>query len=172
MGRLDDETGNFTDWWDNSTVDAFENKAQCVIDQSHNTESKWRATALSRPSYSRGEHSRCRRGECCIRGLERGRKHGARKLLPVLQSYTKAPVPFISYTTFRCRNESSETAVNILYQDARAPREGFAFSRSGSIIAGPWFGRGAAEAEEGEEEGEEGGEEGEGVEAFSRPAVA
>ena len=54
-----------------------------------------------------------------------------------LQTSTKEPVFFISYATFWCGNERPETAVNILYQDAHAPREGFAFSRSGSIIAGP-----------------------------------
>ena len=35
MGRHYDETGNFTDWWDDSTVEAFEDKAQCFIDQYH-----------------------------------------------------------------------------------------------------------------------------------------
>ena len=42
MGRLYDESGNFTDWWDNGTVEAFENKVQCVIDRyhTHNTKSK------------------------------------------------------------------------------------------------------------------------------------
>ncbi len=32
-GRHYDERGNFTDWWDTETIDAFEQRAQCFIDQ-------------------------------------------------------------------------------------------------------------------------------------------
>ena len=32
-GRHYDETGNYTNWWDPSTVSAFQEKAQCFIDQ-------------------------------------------------------------------------------------------------------------------------------------------
>lgn len=32
-GRHYDEKGNFTDWWDTETIDAFKKRAQCFIDQ-------------------------------------------------------------------------------------------------------------------------------------------
>lgn len=33
LGRHYDLHGNYTDWWDNETVSAFEKKAECFVDQ-------------------------------------------------------------------------------------------------------------------------------------------
>ena len=35
-GRHYDQRGNFTGWWDNSTIQAFKEKAGCFVDQYHN----------------------------------------------------------------------------------------------------------------------------------------
>ncbi len=32
-GRLYDATGNFTNWWDNRTIEAFDNRTSCFVDQ-------------------------------------------------------------------------------------------------------------------------------------------
>ena len=36
QGRQNDKDGNAIPWWNNATLDAFKEKAQCVIDQYNN----------------------------------------------------------------------------------------------------------------------------------------
>lgn len=124
MGRHYDETGNFTDWWDNSTVEAFTDKAQCFIDQYH----KFKVpNPNGEPLHVNG---RLTLGENIAdaggvnaafaawkeaEGLER------EQLLPGLQSFTKEQVFFISYANWWCGKARPETAVNLVYRDPHAP---------------------------------------------------
>ena len=124
MGRHYDETGNFTDWWDNSTVEAFTDKAQCFIDQYH----KFKVpNPKGEPLHVNG---RLTLGENIAdaggvnaafaawkdaEGLER------EQLLPGLQSFTKEQVFFISYANWWCGKVRPETAVNLVYRDPHAP---------------------------------------------------
>ena len=123
-GRHYDETGNFTDWWDGDTVEAFNDKAQCFIDQ-------YQEFTVPNPS---GEplhvNGKLTLGEnlADAGGLSASfaawkdadeRKRG--QLLPGLQNFTKEQIFFMSYSNFWCGKIRPETAVNLIYRDPHAP---------------------------------------------------
>ncbi|KAL9129346.1 MAG: hypothetical protein Q9217_002184 [Psora testacea] len=123
-GRHYDETGNFTDWWDDSTVQAFKEKAQCFINQ-------YETFTVPNPS---GEplhvNGRLTLGEniadagglnaafAAWKEIEAKEKS---QLLPGLQHFTKEQIFFISYSSFWCGKIRPETAVNAIYRDPHAP---------------------------------------------------
>ena len=124
MGRHYDETGNFTDWWDNSTVEAFEDKVQCFIKQYHEF-------TVPKPNGERLHvNGRLTLGEnvADAGGVNaafaawkeaEGSEHG--QLLPGLQTFTKEQVFFISYASWWCGKMRPEAAVNLIYRDPHAP---------------------------------------------------
>ncbi|KAL9136576.1 MAG: hypothetical protein Q9175_002214 [Cornicularia normoerica] len=124
MGRHYDETGNFTDWWDNSTVEAFENKAQCFINQYHeftvpnpNGEPlhvNGRLTLGENIADSGGVNAAFAAWKDA-EGIEPG------QLLPGLQTFTKEQIFFISYANWWCGKMRPEAAVNLVYRDPHAP---------------------------------------------------
>ena len=124
MGRHYDETGNFTDWWNNSTVEAFEDKAQCFIDQYHkftvpnpNGEPlhvNGRLTLGENLADAGGVNAAFAAWKEAER-IERG------QLLPGLQTFSKDQVFFISYANWWCGKVRPEAAVNSVYRDPHAP---------------------------------------------------
>lgn len=124
MGRHYDETGNFTDWWDDSTVEAFKDKAQCFVNQYHkftvpdpNGEPlhvNGRLTLGENIADSGGVNA----AFAAWKDAE-GKKPG--QLLPGLQTFTKEQVFFISYANWWCGKTRPETAVNLVYRDPHAP---------------------------------------------------
>ena len=124
MGRHYDETGNFSDWWDNSTVEAFQDKAQCFIDQYH-------IFTVPNPN---GEpihvNGRLTLGEniadaggvnAAFAAWKEAEGSTSEDLLPGLQSFTKEQLFFISYGNWWCGKVRPETAVNLVYRDPHAP---------------------------------------------------
>ncbi|KAL9101289.1 MAG: hypothetical protein Q9163_003441, partial [Psora crenata] len=123
-GRHYDETGNFTDWWDDDTVQAFREKAQCFIDQ---YEDFTVANPSGEPLHVNG---RLTLGEniADAGGLNAAfaawKKIEAKKpsqSLPGLQHFTKEQMFFISYSNWWCGKVRPETAVNAIYRDPHAP---------------------------------------------------
>ena len=123
-GRHYDETGNFTDWWNNDTVKAFKEKAQCFIDQ-------YEEFTVPKPN---GEplhvNGRLTLGENIADAGGLNAAFGAWKakeaehqsqLLPGLQHFTKEQMFFISYSNWWCGKIRPETAVNAIYRDPHAP---------------------------------------------------
>lgn len=111
MGRHYDETGNFTDWWDNSTVEAFEHKAQCFIDQYHeltvpnpNGEPLHVSEHIADAGGVKAAFAAWKDAE----GTEPG------QLLPGLQKFTKEQMFFISYATWWCGKVRPEAAANLV----------------------------------------------------------
>ena len=139
MGRHYDETGNFTDWWDGSTVEAFKAKAQCFVDQYH------KFTVPNPNGEPLHVNGRLTRGEniADVGGLNaafaawkdaEATKPG--QLLPGLQTFTKEQVFFISYANGWCGKMRPEVGVEIVYQDPHAPSR---FRILGTVANSPDF---------------------------------
>ena len=124
MGRHYDETGNFTDWWDNSTVEAFQDKAQCFIDQYHQfTVPNPKGEPLHvNGRLTLGENIADAGGVNAAFAAWKGAKGSKPEgLLPGLQNFTEEQLFFISYGNWWCGKVRPETAVNLVYRDPHAP---------------------------------------------------
>ncbi len=125
-GRHYDETGNFTEWWDHATIEAFKEKAQCFIDQYHE---------FTVPGPGPGDeplhvNGRLTLGEniadagglsaafAAWRDVEKSKPS---QLLPGLQRFSKEQVFFISYSNWWCGKTRKEAAVDRIYRDPHAP---------------------------------------------------
>lgn len=124
MGRHYDETGNFTDWWDNSTVEAFNDKVQCFIDQYH------KFTVPNPNGEPLHVNGRLTLGEniadaggvnAAFAAWKEAEGNTHENLLPGLQGFSKEQVFFISYGNWWCGKTRPETAVNLVYRDPHAP---------------------------------------------------
>lgn len=123
-GRHYDETGNFTDWWNDKTVEAFKSKAQCFIDQYHNF------TVPNPNGEPLHVNGRLTLGEniADAGGLSAAfaawKQMDAKEpgmLLPGLQNFSKEQIFFLSYSTFWCGKIRPEVAVNLVYRDPHSP---------------------------------------------------
>ncbi|KAF7593635.1 hypothetical protein BBP40_011153 [Aspergillus hancockii] len=124
-GRHYDAIGNFTDWWDDKTVEAFEERAQCFVDQY----SKFIAPEHdSEPLYVNG---RLTLGENIADAGGIGAAYHAWKKhdeaspehqLPGLSKFTKEQLFFISYGNWWCSKTTSEAAREAIYNDPHAPK--------------------------------------------------
>ena len=123
-GRHYDETGNFTDWWNNETVEAFTEKAQCFIDQYHEF-------TVSGPGdkpihvngrLTLGENIADAGGlSASFAAWREHEKENPGELLPGLQGFSKDQMFFISYSNWWCGKTRKEAAIEGIYRDAHAP---------------------------------------------------
>ena len=123
-GRHYDEIGNFTDWWDNQTVAAFQNKAQCFIDQySEFTVLDPNGEALHvNGKLTLGENLADAGGlSAAFLAWKRAEMKDPAQLLPGFQEITKEQVFFMSYANFWCGKIRPEVAVDFIYRDPHAP---------------------------------------------------
>ncbi|KAK0702357.1 hypothetical protein B0H67DRAFT_500455 [Lasiosphaeris hirsuta] len=124
-GRHFDQAGNFTDWWDESTVKAFEKRAECFVEQYAN----YTVPGLDgKPIHVNG---RLTLGEniadagglsasfkaWSLRAAEKPNAH-----LPGLGHFTQSQLFFVSYSNWWCGKSRPDTAVNRIYTDPHAPK--------------------------------------------------
>ena len=124
MGRHYDQTGNYTNWWDNSTIKAFEAKAQCFVDQYH-------AYNISDPSgkaipingrLTLGENIADAGGVSAAFAAWKAREaESPSELLPGLQHFSKEQLFFISYGNWWCGKTRLEEQVRRIYIDPHSP---------------------------------------------------
>ena len=123
-GRHYDETGNFTDWWNNATIQAFKKKAQCFIDQYHEF------TVPGPGGEPLHVNGRLTLGEniadagglsAAFAAWKEVEKKNPAQLLPGLQNFSKEQVFFISYANGWCGKSRKEFAVDRIYRDPHAP---------------------------------------------------
>ena len=124
MGRHYDETGNYTDWWDNSTVEAFKEKAQCFVHQYHEF------TVPNPKGQPLHVNGRLTLGEniadsggvnAAFAAWKAAEKIKPGQLLPGLHNFSKEQLFFISYANWWCGKTRPETAVDLIYRDPHAP---------------------------------------------------
>ncbi|KAJ5773915.1 hypothetical protein N7457_008811 [Penicillium paradoxum] len=124
-GRHYDESGNYTNWWDDKTVDAFEERAQCFIDQYSNF------TVIGPGDKVLHVNGRLTLGEniADAGGLTASyhawKKHDEVKPdlhLPGLEAFTKEQLFFIAYGNWWCGKSTKEAAEQAIYNDPHAPK--------------------------------------------------
>lgn len=126
-GRHYDETGNYTDWWDPHTVEAFKEKAQCFVDQ-------YAEYTVPDPASSDdgrihvngkltlGENIADAGGlNAAFRAWKQEEGKKPSQLLPGLQNFSKEQLFFMSYATFWCGKTRPEVAKDLIYRDPHAP---------------------------------------------------
>lgn len=124
-GRHYDETGNFTDWWDDATVQAFEDKVQCFVDQYH----EFTVPGLDdKPLHVNG---RLTLGEniadagglsASFQAWKKREAQQATQSLPGLQQFSKEQLFFVSYSSWWCSKTRKEAAVDSIYRDPHSPK--------------------------------------------------
>ena len=123
-GRHYDERGNYTDWWNNATVDAFIQKAQCFVEQ-------YEEFTVPNPH---GEdlhvNGRLTLGEniadagglnAAFKAWKAKEKKQRGQLLPGLQEFSKEQLFFVNYANWWCGKARPERAVELVFRDAHAP---------------------------------------------------
>ena len=124
-GRHYDETGNYTDWWDEDTIRSFKKKAQCFVEQYHDF------TVLD-PSTGEDLHvnGRLTLGEniadagglsAAFKAWKKRDGDSPDEKLPGLEKFSKEKLFFISYSNWWCSKIRKEAAVDRIYRDPHAP---------------------------------------------------
>ncbi|MCJ1477383.1 hypothetical protein MMC13_006054 [Lambiella insularis] len=123
-GRHYDQRGNYTQWWDTSTIKAFKDKAQCFVDQYHNY-------TIPGPDgeplhvnglLTLGENIADAGGlSAAFQAWKEREEASPSDHLPGLQDFTKEQLFFMSYATFWCGKTRKESAINRIYTDPHSP---------------------------------------------------
>ncbi|KAK1975874.1 peptidase family M13 [Colletotrichum cereale] len=124
-GRHFDQNGNYTDWWSDATIKAFEERAECFVDQYHNF------TVPGPDDEPLHVNGRLTLGEnlADAGGLSasyqawkrRAHKH-PNKDLPGLEHFTQDQLFFVTYSNWWCGKSRKDTAINRIYTDPHAPK--------------------------------------------------
>lgn len=124
-GRHYDQNGNYTDWWTNSTVEGFERRAECFVDQYHN----FTVPGLDgQPLHVNGKLTL---GEniadaggvsAAFAAWKRRAAETPNEDLPGLDHFTQEQLFFVSYANWWCGKSRKETAINRIFTDPHAPK--------------------------------------------------
>ncbi|KAK0107823.1 hypothetical protein ONS96_003612 [Cadophora gregata f. sp. sojae] len=124
-GRHYDQNGNYTDWWTKSTVKAFEERAECFVDQYH----KYTVPGPDdKPLHVNG---RLTLGEniadaggitAAFGAWQKRRMESPNENLPGLDFFSQEQLFFVSYANWWCGKSRKETAINRIYTDPHAPK--------------------------------------------------
>ncbi|KAL8993542.1 MAG: hypothetical protein Q9188_007305 [Gyalolechia gomerana] len=123
-GRHYDQNGNYTDWWNDQTVDAFQKKAECFVDQYSNF------TILDPQGKKLHVNGRLTLGEniadagglsAAFHAWKAIEEKQPAQLLPGLQHFTKEQLFFITYPSLFCGKVRQERAVDLIYKDPHSP---------------------------------------------------
>ncbi|PKX88500.1 M13 family metallopeptidase [Aspergillus novofumigatus IBT 16806] len=124
-GRHYDQTGNYTDWWDEKTVQGFEERAQCFVDQYSNF------TVPGENEEPLHVNGRLTLGENIADAGGLGAAFQAWKKrdeaspdahLPGLSNFSKEQLFFIAYGNWWCAKTTKEAAIQAIYTDPHAPK--------------------------------------------------
>jgi endothelin-converting enzyme len=126
-GRHYDQSGNYTNWWDDKTIEAFEKRAQCFVEQYGNFTVPG-PDPDSKPLHVNG---RLTLGEnIADAGGLAAAFHAWKKrddaspdaLLPGLGNFTKEQLFFVAYGSWWCSKTTKEAAIQAIYSDPHAPK--------------------------------------------------
>ncbi|KAF2103346.1 peptidase family M13 [Rhizodiscina lignyota] len=124
-GRHYDQNGNYTDWWTNSTVKAFQKRADCFVEQYGNY------TVPGPDDKPLHVNGRLTLGEniadagglsASFQVWQMREKQKPSQDLPGLDFFTKEQLFFVSYSNWWCGKSRKETAIDRIYTDPHAPK--------------------------------------------------
>ncbi|KAJ4350539.1 hypothetical protein N0V95_004645 [Ascochyta clinopodiicola] len=124
-GRHYDETGNYTDWWSEKTVEAFRERAECFVDQYANfsvpgTDDK---PLHVNGRLTLGENIADAGGLSASYQAWKRRSHEKpNQFLPGLEHFTQDQLFFVTYSNWWCGKSRKENAINRIYTDPHAPK--------------------------------------------------
>lgn len=124
-GRHYDEVGNYTDWWDSRTVQAFEERAQCFVDQYSNftVDGPGGKVLHVNGRLTLGENIADAGGLTASFHAWKKHDNAAPDLhLPGLSQFTKEQLFFLSYGNWWCGKTTKEAAEQAIYNDPHAPK--------------------------------------------------
>jgi endothelin-converting enzyme len=124
-GRHYDQNGNYTDWWSNSTVEGFEKRAQCFIDQYSNftVEGPDGSPLHVNGKLTLGENIADAGGVSAAFAAYKKRAAAVpNQDLPGLDFFTQDQLFFVFYSNWWCGKSRKETAINRIYTDPHAPK--------------------------------------------------
>ncbi|RMZ89957.1 hypothetical protein DV736_g2818, partial [Chaetothyriales sp. CBS 134916] len=123
-GRHYDETGNYTDWWTDKTVRAFNKRADCFVEQYN----KFTLDTNTKPIHvngklTLGENIADAGGVAAAfaawkkRAAQRPNQH-----LPGLDFFTQEQLFFVNYANWWCGKTRTQAAIDRIYTDPHAPK--------------------------------------------------
>lgn len=124
-GRHYNKEGKYIDWWSNATVQAFEERAQCFVDQYSNF------TVLGSDDKPHHVNGRLTLGENIAdagglsAAFQSWRRRAAVKPnqdLPGLEHFSQSQLFFVSYSNWWCGKSRKDTAVERIFTDPHAPK--------------------------------------------------
>lgn len=124
-GRHYDQNGNYTDWWTNSTVENFETRAECFVQQYSNF------TLEGVSGKSLHVNGRLTLGEniadaggisAAFAAWKKRAAEKANQNLPGLEHFSQEQLFFVSYANWWCGKSTKEEAENRIYTDPHAPK--------------------------------------------------
>lgn len=124
-GRHYDEIGNYTDWWSEETVKAFQKRADCFVEQYSNFSVPG---PDDKPLHVNG---RLTLGEniadagglsASFQAWEMRAAESPNLDLPGLEYFTQAQLFFVNYANWWCGMTRKETAIQRIYSDPHAPK--------------------------------------------------
>ncbi|KAF3386548.1 Endothelin-converting enzyme 1 [Penicillium rolfsii] len=124
-GRHYDETGNYTNWWDDDTVKAFEERAQCFVDQysAFTVEGPGDKVLHVNGRLTLGENIADAGG--LTASFHAWKKHDDASPdlhLPGLEAFSKEQLFFMAYGNWWCGKTTKEAAEQAIYNDPHAPK--------------------------------------------------
>lgn len=122
-GRNYDQNGNYTDWWDNSTIKAFKKKTDCFVEQYHNYTIPTQDGPLPvNGKLTLGENIADAGGlTAAFQSWRKRDEEKADLVLPGLEHFTKEQVFFLAYGLTWCGKTREEEAVRRIYTDPHSP---------------------------------------------------
>ncbi|BDD57101.1 hypothetical protein MAP00_002495 [Monascus purpureus] len=124
-GRHYDQTGNYTNWWDDKTVEAFKERAQCFVDQYSNfTVNGTKPEPLHVSGrLTLGENIADAGGiSAAFHAWKKHDEASPDPHLPGLTSFSKEQLFFIAYGNWWCSKTTREAAEEAIYNDPHAPK--------------------------------------------------
>ncbi|CAN8105308.1 unnamed protein product [Discula destructiva] len=124
-GRNYDQNGNYTDWWDKSTIEAFKNKTDCFVEQYSNYSIPTKKGLLPvNGKLTLGENIADAGGlTAAFQSWRRREIEKADLLLPGLHEFTKEQVFFLAYGLTWCGKQREEEAIRRVYTDPHSPNQ-------------------------------------------------
>jgi endothelin-converting enzyme len=103
-GRNYDQNGNYTDWWDKSTIEAFKKKTDCFVEQYHNYTVPTKNGRLPiNGKLTLGENIADAGGlTAAYQSWKRRDDEKADRMLPGLDHFTKEQIFFLAYGQTWC----------------------------------------------------------------------
>ena len=123
-GRHYDQNGNFTGWWDSTTIENFQEKARCFVDQYHNYTVPG---PDGKPLHvngllTLGENIADAGGLSASFAAWKAREAAhPSQLLPGLQNFPREQLFFMSYGNWWCGKTRNEEQINRIYSDPHSP---------------------------------------------------